>query len=58
MSIQKQEVCIHCGREIKKGRYPEPINGRVWGWATLAGRWYCPQAGGDCFHHPKGEPRP
>ena len=47
--------CLHCGLEIKKARTPHRIGGRVWRWATKDGAFYCPSAGGECWHEPEAE---
>ena len=47
--------CLYCGLKIKKARTPHRIGGRVWRWVTKDGAFYCPSAGGDCWHEPKAE---
>lgn len=51
--MKRSEQCRHCGSIIAKVRAPEHLGGRVFRWTTVGGtHFYCPQAGGDCWHEP------
>jgi hypothetical protein len=49
------EICMHCGKVITRQRTPDGHPKFAWkaGEPNAAVGWYCPQAGGDCWHHPK-----
>jgi hypothetical protein len=46
-------VCRYCAASIIKSKVPGRIGGRLWRWATGLGSFYCPQAGGECWHEPE-----
>ena len=54
--MSSKSICFYCEREIEKVRVPSREGGRLWRWATTDGNsFYCPKAGGECWHVPKRE---
>ncbi len=55
MSEPKTSTCIYCRRKIIKAKVPSREGGRLWRWQTVTGHFYCPYAGGECWHEPVGK---